>query len=88
MAIAFIFLLGVGNFALHKAVLESGHPVLHQLAWLFQSLGGRLSLILEFVMLLGTLLAVYGGATGWAWFYALYSAVNLGSAWLILTGRV
>ena len=27
-------------------------------------------------------------AQGWAWFYALYSAVNAASAWLILSGRI
>ena len=88
MAILFVFLFGVGNFAVHKAVLESGHPLLHQLGWLFESLGGRLSLFLEFIMLLGTLLAMSGGGAGWAWFYAFYSLVNFGSAWLILKGRV
>jgi hypothetical protein len=88
MGLFFVFLLGIGNFAAHKAVLESGHPVLHQLAWLFESLGGRLSLILEFAMLLGTLLAMTGGSIGWALFYALYSLANLASAWLILNGRI
>ena len=34
MALAFIFVLGIGNFALHKAVLESGHPLLGQMPWL------------------------------------------------------
>lgn len=88
MALIFVFLLGIGNFAAHKAVLESGHPVLGQLAWLFESLGGRLSLLLEFAMLLGTLLALGQGGSGWAWFYAGYSALNFGTAWLILTGRL
>ncbi len=88
MLVFLVFLLGIGNFAAHKAVLESGHPVLQQLAWLFESLGGRLSLILEFVMLVGTLMAMSGGSNGWALFYALYTAVNFGSVWLILTGRI
>ena len=88
MALFLVFLLGVGNFAAHRAVLESGHPVLHQLAWLFQSLGGRVSLLLEFAMLLGTMLAMAGGASGWAWFYGCYSLINYASAWAILTGRV
>ncbi len=88
MIVFFVFLLGIGNFAAHKAVLESGHPLLGQLSWLFESLGGRLSLILEFTMLVGTLMAMQGGSNGWALFYALYTGVNFGSAWLILTGRV
>lgn len=88
MALVFAFLLGIGNFAAHKAVINSGHPLIAQVPWFFTLLGGRFSLLLEFVMLLGTMLMVADGATGWAWFYAVYSAVNFASAWLILTGRI
>ncbi|MCZ8170109.1 MAG: hypothetical protein ACK442_04685 [Novosphingobium sp.] len=82
-----IFLLGIANFALHRAVLESGHPLLHQAAWFFGTRGLRVSLWVEFAILLGTMLMVEG-ASGWAWFYAAYSALNAASAWLILSGRV
>ncbi|WP_363321468.1 hypothetical protein [Novosphingobium sp.] len=82
------FLLGVGNFALHRAVLDSGHPLLAQAPWLFQALGGRVSLAIEFTMLLTAMLMVAAGSTGWAWFYLGYSAINGLSAWLILSGRV
>ncbi len=88
MAIVMTFLLGICNFSLHKAVLESGHPLLAQSPWFFHMLGGRFSLLLEFVMLAGTLLMVQQGSISWAGFYALYSLVNGGAAWLILTGRI
>lgn len=88
MAILVTFLLGIANFALHKAVLESRHPILAQLDWLFRPLGGRFSLLLEFMMLLGTLALAANGATGWAWAYALYTTMNGASAWMILTGRM
>lgn len=88
MAILVTFLLGVANFALHKAVLESRHPLLGQVPWFFHMLGGRFSLLVEFLMLLGAMLLVAGGSTGWAWAYAAYSLLNGASAWLILTGRV
>lgn len=88
IALSILFLLGIGNFALHKAVLESGHPLMQQLPWLFHSKGGGVSLLLEFFMLLGTMLMADSGAVSWAWGYGLYSAVNLASAWLILTRRV
>ncbi len=88
MFVALTFLLGIGNFAVHRAVLNSGHPLLAQVPWLFQLLGGRLSLLIEFAMLLGTMLMVSDGSAGWAWFYAGYSAVNAGSAWMILSGRI
>lgn len=88
MALFLCFLLGIANFALHRAVLESGHPVLAQVGWLFRALGGRGSLLAEFAMLLGTLLLVASGSTGWAWGYAAYSLANGLTAWLILSGRV
>lgn len=88
MALFICFLLGISNFALHHAVLDSGHPVLAQVGWLFRSLGGRGSLIAEFALLLGTMLLVGSGTVLWVWGYALYSVSNALSAWLILSGRV
>jgi hypothetical protein len=88
MALILAFFLGIGNFAAHKAVLESRHPILAQVPWFFALLGGRFSLLVEFVMLAGTMLMIASGATGWAWFYAAYSGVNFASAWLILSGRI
>lgn len=88
MFVALTFLLGIGNFAVHRAVLNSEHPLLGQATWFFQMLGGRFSLVVEFVMLLGAMLMVSDGSAGWAWFYAGYSAVNATSAWLLLSGRI
>lgn len=88
MAIIVLFLLGVANFAMHKAVLESGHPLLGHGAWFLHLLGGRFSLAVEFLMLLGAMLMVDAGAFGWAWGYALYSLLNATAAWMILSGRV
>lgn len=87
MAILFVFLLGIVNFAAHRAVLESGHPLVEAVPALFQALGGRMSLIVEFAMLLGAMWMVAAGATGWALAYFLYSLVNGLAAWLILSGR-
>ena len=88
MAILTLFLLGIVNFAMHKAVLESGHPLVGQMPWFFHLLGGRFSLIVEFLMLLAAMLMVNGGSTAWGWGYAVYSAFNGAAAWMILTGRV
>lgn len=88
MAMIFVFLLGIANFATHKAVLESGHPMLAQLPSIFRSPGGRISMIVEFLMLLGTMLVVANGGTMWAFGYAAYSAMNGLSAWLILTRKI
>lgn len=88
MAIIIAFFLGIANFAVHKAVLESRHPLLGQVPWFFHLLGGRFGLGVEFVMLLGAMLMISQGSLGWAWFYALYSGVNALSAWLILSRRI
>ena len=81
------FLLGVGNFAMHKAVLESRHPILAQMPW-FELYGGRFSLGLEFLLLVGALLLAASGHLGWDTAYFAYSALNGLSAWLILSHRV
>lgn len=88
MGILIAFLFGVANFALHKAVLESGHPLLGQVPWFYHLLGGRFSLVVEFVMLLGALLMISTGSVGWAWGYAVYSLFNGLSAWMILSRRI
>lgn len=85
VALVFVFCFGVFNFAAHKAVLESRHPVLARVPLLSRPLGGRISLILEFAVLLGTMAVVVTGSTGWAWVYAIYTALNVAGAWL-LTG--
>jgi hypothetical protein len=69
-------------------VLGSGHPALAELGWLVQSLGGRASLLLEFVLLVAALLLAAAGHPGWAWVYFGYSALNALAAWLILTRRM
>lgn len=88
MALAILFCLGIANFAAHKAVLESDHPLLAQMPWFFEALGGRLSLIVEFAILTGVMILTHEGSPGWAWGYAAYSTLNGISAWAILTGRV
>lgn len=88
MAILVIFLLGVGNFALHKAVLESGHPMLRQMPWPIDRLGARLTLAVEFVVLLTALLLAANGWSGLVWAYLIFSLLNAATAWLILSGRI
>lgn len=83
-----IFLLGIGNFALHSAVLLSGHTLLGEMPRLFEALGGRLTLVVEFVVLLAAMLLAANGWPGLVWVYAGYSAFNALSAWLILSGRI
>ncbi|MFA7585291.1 MAG: hypothetical protein WCY11_03720 [Novosphingobium sp.] len=88
MSLILVFLCGIANFMLHKAVLESRHPMLVQMPWFFHALGGRFGLAVEFVMLLGALALVNNGAEAWAVAYSGYTLLNGVSAWLILSGRV
>lgn len=88
MAIFLLFLLGIVNFAMHKAVIDSGHPLLGRMPWFFHMMGGRFSLIVEFLMLLAAMLMSAAGSVAWAWIYAVYSILNGVSAWLILSGRI
>lgn len=88
MAMVIIFLLGIGNFTLHKAVLESRHPMLGQMPWFVHMLGGRLTLVTEFLILLAALLLAANGWPGLAWGYLAYTALNCFAAWLILTDRI
>lgn len=88
VALTIMFVLGIGNFAAHKAVLESGHPLLATTPWFVH--GGRkgITLWLEFFVLLGAMLLVSGGWPLLAWAYGFYSILNYASAWVIVTGRV
>lgn len=88
MQLLFAFILGIANFALHKAVVSSGHPLLAQLPPALRGPGGRFGMALEFALLLGTMLMVANGGAQWVWAYLAYSAINALSAWLILTRRV
>lgn len=88
MAIIITFLLGIGNFALQRAVLDSGHPVLVQLPWFTAGLGARFTLAVEFALLVAALLLASEGATWGPITYVVYSMLNSFSAWLILTHRL
>lgn len=88
MAVLFVFLLGVSNFAMHAAVLASRHPLLGQMPWYVHLLGGRISLAAEFLLLLAALLLTHYVSPRWAWPYVGYTALSAIGAWLILSRRV
>lgn len=88
MVVFVLFVMGVGNFAVHKAVLESGHPMLDALPGFYKTGGGRVSLSVEFIILLVAMLVGANGFPGMAFAYGVYSLFNFGTAWLVLTGRI
>jgi hypothetical protein len=88
MALVLIFLLGIGNFAMHRAVLGSGHPMLGRVPWFVHLLGGRITLVTEFLLLFAAMLLVAEGWNWSVWVYLAYSILNAIAAWLILTRRI
>lgn len=88
MLVALVLLLGMGNFAFHTAVLDSRHPLLGE----GSAQGGRrlgvVTLPIEFLMLVAAALLTANGWPGLAWAYAMYTALNALSAWLIVTRRI
>lgn len=84
MALVFTFLLGIGNFACHRAALESSNALITNLPpailWMLRAL--------EFGLLVGALYAAKHGITQWLWLYGGYTLLNAGSAWAIVTGRM
>lgn len=88
MLLVVTFVLGIANFAMHKAVLESRHPLLGRVPWFVHLLGGRASLVGEFLLLFAALLLVHEHYPAWGWGYAGYSVLNAAAAWLILSRRL
>ena len=88
LATVIIFILGIGNFAVNRAVFDSGHPLLIRLPQVSQKLGRRAALVSEFAVLFFALLLSVEGWPGFVWAYAAYTGFNAGAAWLILTRRV
>lgn len=87
-ALALASLLGVGNFAMHKAVLESRHPLLGQVPWFAHPHGRKIGLMVEFLLLLGALLLIAANHHAWGWAYLGYTMLNGLAAWAILTRRI
>ncbi len=84
-----IFLCGIANFALHKATMESDHPMALQMRAAFSRfMGGYGSYMLEFLILLS---ALSFAAMDWAIAmpaYLVYTAMNALAGWAILTGKL
>ena len=85
MALVLVFLLGIANFTLHKAVRASDHPLVLQIDAVASE---RATLAFEFVvLLLAMAMAAYGFVAA-AVVYGIYTAVNAVMAWALLSGRI
>lgn len=88
MALLITLLLGVGNFAWHRAVIESGHRMVADMPPAGLRILRTMSLGFEFVLLCGALWAAKTGHGYWLWAYFAYSTINGIAAWTIVSGRV
>jgi hypothetical protein len=83
------FALGIGNFAAHRAVTESGHPFVEDTKRYFGVHFGRYaSYTIEYVILTAAMLLASAGYSLVALLYVIYSGLNALAAWLLLSGRV
>ena len=88
MAKLIVFLLGIANFAAHRAVLESGHPMVAQMQAASPLFRPKVTLSVEFAVLLVALAMAAGGLVWGAWLYAGYTLGNAATAWALVTRRI
>ena len=87
MPLLMTFLMGIANFAMHRAVQDSGHPALGYMPRLTGRKGRRATLAFEFLVLLAAMMLVANHHPAWALGYGLYTGANALAAWLILSQR-
>ncbi len=83
------FMLGIGNFAMHKAVVESGHPFVEDTKLYFgRHFGKNGSYAIEFILLAAAMVFANSGSLLVVFFYLGYTLLNVLATYLLLTGRV
>ena len=88
MYIFVIFLCGVANFAMHKAMLESNHPVIAEARGSFRKiLGPYGSDMLEFFMLVSAMIFANMGMLSVVIFYFVYTLANCAAAWVLFFNK-
>lgn len=88
MMLIMCFLMGIANFAMHKAVAESGHPFVEDTKLYFGRYFGQYgSYAIEFAMLAGAMWFAQDGPVIVAFIYWLYTGMNALATWLLLSGR-
>jgi hypothetical protein len=89
MLLVICFLMGIANFAMHKAVIESNHPFIEDTKLYFgRYLGKSGSYVFEFAILLGALVFAHTGPLFIVALYSAYTGLNILAAWLLLSGRI
>lgn len=88
MLLIVCFMLGIANFAMHKAVAESGHPFVEDAKRYF---GGHFSpygsYAIELALLIGAMWLANEGSWAVSLMYVAYTAINVIATWLLLSGK-
>jgi len=84
MLLVITFLMGIGNFALQRAVVERLGPALQVMPVLIRTHAATILFLAEFILLVGAMWEVNQGRSGWAFAYLGYTALNVSVGWSIL----
>ena len=77
MPLVAVFILGVANFYLHRAVMDGREPVFAEIATAIRKIGGRWgSYGLEFAILVGAMWFAARGEARAPIFYGGYTLIN------------
>jgi hypothetical protein len=88
MMLIFCFLMGIANFAMHKAVAESGHPFVEDSKRYFgRHFSPYGSYAIELGLLIGAMWFAQEGALLISLIYWAYTGMNAVATWLLLSGR-
>ncbi len=87
LSLIFIFLAGIANFAMHRALIESRDPIVRASVLPVQRAMGRYtSYAFEFVLLLLTMMFSQSWPIAMLLLYGLYTMIN-GIVFALLTNR-
>mgnify|MGYP005988786665 CR=1 FL=1 len=87
LSLIFIFLAGIGNFAMHRALIESRDPIVQASVLPVQRAMGRYtSYAFEFVLLLMTMMFSQSWPIAMLLLYGIYTAINA-VVFALLTNR-
>lgn len=87
IALIAILLAGVANFAIHRWLLESGHPAIQAAVLPMQRvLGANATYFFEFLLLLGALWGAQASPVTALILYGIYTALDVGMVGWVKSG--
>lgn len=89
IAMTVIFFAGVGNFAMHRAFMESDDPLVQQMVRpLADKVGPHATYVFEFLLLVGAMAIATRSAVAGALLYGFYTLFNaMAFSWIIRRGN-